>query len=91
MDKNIVACYGIAAHCGIEKGEVAEFIHWISRRERATLPGHYETDTMSDEAIDNLIQAAARQDEMNILVYGLKFNKSAIRQGIVDYAGGKKK
>ena len=39
---------------------------------------------MSDEAKENLIQAAARQGEMNILVYGLKFNKSAIRQGIVD-------
>ena len=46
---------------------------------------------MSDEAKENLIRAAARQGEMNIIVYRLKFNKSAIRQEIVDYAGGKKK
>lgn len=81
MNKDIVACYGMAAHCGIEK-EVAEFIHSISKWESATLPVYFETGTMSDEAKENLIQAADRQDAMNILVYRLKFNKSAIRQGI---------
>lgn len=81
MNKNIVEFYGTSANCGIEK-ELAEFIHAISKWERATLPVHFETGTMSDEAKENLIQAADRQDAMNILVYGLKFNKSAIRQGI---------
>lgn len=84
-------CYGIAANCDIAKEEAADLIRAISQWERAAIAWHYETDTMSDEAKENLIQAAARQGEMNILVYGLKFNKSAIRQRIVDYEGGKKK
>nr|DAG29306.1 MAG TPA: hypothetical protein [Caudoviricetes sp.] len=84
MNKSIVEFYGIAANCDIAKEEAAEFIHAISKWERATLPVHFETDTMSDEAKENLIQAADRQDAMNILVYRLKFNKSAIRQEIKD-------
>lgn len=82
MDKNIVECFGIAVHCGIEKGEVAEFIHWISKWERATLPVYYETDTMSDESKENLILAADCQDVKNILLYKIGLNKSVIRQKI---------
>jgi hypothetical protein len=55
MNKDIVACYGIAAHCGIAKEEAAELIHAISKWERATLPGYYEADTTPAEAKENLI------------------------------------
>lgn len=81
MNKDIVACYGMAAHCDIEK-EVAEFIHLISTWERATLPVYFETDTMSDEAKENLIRAADCQDVNNILLYKIRLNKSVIRQKI---------
>lgn len=84
MNKNILEFYGVLANLNIAKEEVAEFIHSISKWERATLPVYFETGTMSDEAKENLIQAADRQDAMNILVYRLKFNKSAIRQEIND-------
>lgn len=81
MNKNIVEFYGTSANCGIEK-EVAEFIHAISKWERATLPVYFETGAMSDEAKENLIQAADCQDVNNILLYKIRLNKSVIRQKI---------
>ena len=83
MNKDIVACYGIAAHCGIAKEEAAELIHAISKWERATLPGYYETDTTPAEAKENLIQAVADcQNALDSLVYSLRLDKSAIQQEI---------
>lgn len=81
MNKNIVEFYGMAENCDIAK-EVAEFIHSISKWERATLPVYFETDTMSDEAKENLIRAADCQDVNNILLYKIRLNKSVIRQKI---------
>lgn len=81
MNKDIVNCYGIAENCDIAK-EVDEFIHLISKWERATLPVYYETDTMSDESKENLIRAADCQDVKNILLYKIVLNKSVIRQKI---------
>lgn len=83
MNKDIVACYGIAAHCGIAKEESAELIHAISKWERATLPGYYEADTTPAEAKENLIQAVADcQNALDSLVYKLMLDKSAIQQKI---------
>ena len=83
MNKDIVACYGIAAHCGIAKEEAAELIHAISKWERATLPGYYETDTTPAEAKENLIQAVADcQNALDSLVCRLGLDKSTIKQKI---------
>lgn len=83
MNKDIVACYGIAAHCGIAKEEAAELIHAISKWERATLPGYYETDTTPEDARGNLIQAVADcQNALDSLVCRLGLDKSAIQQKI---------
>ena len=81
MTKDIVNCYGIAENCDIAK-EVAEFIHSISKWERATLPVYFETDKISDEAKENLIQAADCHDVKNIFLYKIRLNKSAIKQKI---------
>lgn len=76
-------CYGIAANCDIAKEEAADLIRAISQWERATLPGHCETDTTPQDARDNLIQALADcQNAMDSLVYKIGLNKSAIRQKI---------
>ena len=83
MNKDIVACYGIVAHCGIAKEEAAELIHAISKWERATLPGYYETDTTPEEAKENLIQAVADcQNALDSLVYSLRLDKSGVQQKI---------
>lgn len=81
MNKNIVEFYGMAENCDIAK-EVAEFIHSISKWERATLPVYFETDKISDEAKENLIQAADWHDVKNIFLYKIRLNKSVIRQKI---------
>lgn len=83
MNKNMVACYGVAANCGIAKEEAAELIYAISKWERATLPGYYKTDTTPEEAQGNLIQAVADcQNALDSLVYSLRLDKSAIKQKI---------
>lgn len=83
MNKNIVEYYGTSANCNIAKEEVAELIHAISKWERATLPGYYKTDTTSEEAEENLIQAVADcQNALDSLVCRLGLDKSAIQQEI---------
>ena len=83
MNKDIVACYGIAANCGIAKEEAAELIHAISKWERATLPGYYETDTTPAEAKENLIQAVADcQNALDSMVYALLLDRDAIKKKI---------
>lgn len=83
MNKDIVACYGIAANCNIAKEEAAELIHAISKWERVTLPGYYKTGTTPEEAEENLIQAVADcQNALDSLVCRLGLDKSAIKQKI---------
>ncbi len=82
MNKDIVACYGIAAHCGIAKEEAAELIHAISKWERANNVCGYKTNTMREDALENLIQAVADcQNALDSLVYVLMLDKSAERSG----------
>lgn len=83
MNKDIVACYGIVAHCGIAKEEAAELIHAISKWERATLPGYYEADTTPAKAKENLIQAVADcQNALDSMVYALLLDRDAIKKKI---------
>lgn len=82
MNKDIVSCYGVSANCGIAKEEAAELIHAISKWERVNGVG-YKTDTTTEEAKENLIQAVADcQNALDSLVYSLRLDKSAIQQEI---------
>lgn len=82
MNKNIVEYYGTQANCNIAKEEAAELIHSISKWERVNGVG-YKTNTMRDDASENLIQAVADcQNALDSLVYALKLDKDAIQQKI---------
>ena len=82
MNKNIVERYGVSANCNIAKEEAAELIHAISKWERACGVG-YKTDTATEKAKENLIQAVADcQNALDSLVYALMLDKSAIQQKI---------
>ena len=82
MNKDIVSCYGVSANCNIAKEGAAEHIYAISKWERVNGVG-YKTDTTTEEAKENLIQAVADcQNALDSLVYSLRLDKSAIRQKI---------
>lgn len=82
MNKNIVEYYGTQANCNIAKEEAAELIHSISKWERVNGVG-YKTNTMRDNASEDLIQAVADcQNALDSLVYALKLDKDAIQQKI---------
>lgn len=83
MNKNIVEFYGVLANLNIAKEEAAELIHAISKWERATLPGYYETDTTPEKAKENLIQAVADcQNALDSMVYSLLLDRDAINKKI---------
>lgn len=83
MNKNIVEYYGTLANCNIAKEEAAELIHAISKWERANNVCGYKTNTMREDALENLIRAVADcQNALDSLVYALKLDKDAIQQKI---------
>lgn len=83
MNKNIVEYYGTLANCNIAKEEAAELIHAISKWERANNVCGYKTNTMREDALENLIQAVADcQNALDSLVYALKLDKDVIQQKI---------
>ena len=83
MNKNIVEFYGIAANCNIAKEEAAELIHAISKWERAKGGVGYKTNTTSEEAKENLIQAVADcQNALDSMVYALLLDRDAIKKKI---------
>lgn len=82
MNKNIVERYGVSANCNIAKEEAAELIHAISKLERARGFG-YETDTTTEKAKENLIQAVADcQNALDSMVYLLLLDRDAIKKKI---------
>lgn len=83
MNKNIVEYYGTLANCNIAKEEAAELIHAISKWERANNVCGYKTNTMREDALENLIRAVADcQNALDSLVYALKLDKNVIQQKI---------
>ena len=83
MNKNIVKFYGVLANCNIAKEEAAELIHAISKWERAKGGVGYKTNTTTEEAKENLIQAVADcQNAMDSMVYALLLDRDAIKKKI---------